>query len=140
MTEHWHIVTKDIHLECPGEFTYTWECPGPPHCTGFSECHEPHIENGINADHITPHDVLDGDDDVTVPPWDGIEEWTFHGVPHTYHDGYGWTVPYDGCVVEFADLEVEDALLNEPPGRYAIDVSWESPEEPYIDDVARVES
>lgn len=139
MTNTRHIVTKDIHLECPGEFTYTWECPGPKHCTGFSECSLPHIHEGTNADEVTP---FDGGDDKNPPPWDGLDEWTFHGVPHTYHDGYGWTVPVDGCVLRYYHdwLEVDDALLNDPPGRYAIDIAWETPEEPYIDGVTQIEA
>jgi len=112
-----HIVTKDIDLECPGEFTYTWECPGPKHCSGFQECCETRPED----------DPCSGD------------ELELHGVVHTYHDGYGWTVPYQGCVLApYQDLEVDDALLYEPPGRYVIDIYWNTPEEPYIDGVERV--
>lgn len=135
-TTTWHTVTKTPVTDYPGEFFYGWECPGPPHCTGFSECREPHIENGTNADEVTP---FDGGDDQNPPPWDGLDEWTFHGVLHTYHDGYGWTVQDEGCVISETDLEVDDALLGEAPGRYAIDIAWENQEEPYIHDVRAVQ-
>lgn len=129
-----HIVTKAHDPEDPSEYTYTLECPGAPHCTGFSECDKPHVHNGIDADEVTPEDGV-VDDHGGVPPWDGIYEWTFHGVLHTYHYGYGWTVPYTGCVLREYDLEFDDALLDQPPGRYLISVYWEDPESPMIDDV-----
>ncbi|CCW14633.1 hypothetical protein [Rhodococcus aetherivorans] len=128
-----HVITKAIDRKDPSEFTYTLECPGAPHCTGFSECHEKHVQDGIDADEVTPYDGET--DDGEAPPWDGADEWTFHGVAHTYRYGYGWTVPYTGCVLREYDLEFDDALLDQPPGRYSISVYWEDPESPMIDDV-----
>lgn len=117
-----HVVTKAIHPDSPNGsgFVYTVECPGRPSCDGFIECDEKHEIDGVNA-YEGPWDCDEG------VPWAELEVFEFHGVPHTWHDGYGWSVPYVGCVVRahpyLAEI-ADDLLCESPPGRYPVRDHW----------------
>lgn len=118
-----HILVKTLDTTTPGrpDYTFTLECPGPPQCVGFTECQEKHEVDGRDAAE-GPYDCAEDD------PWLHEEEFTFHGVLHTWQDGYGWTVPFEGCVVRphpyFPD-EARDVLFEQMPGRYVVAVDWD---------------
>lgn len=137
-----HVLVKRLHPDLQGvddEYAYDLECPGAPHCTGWQECDQTHEVDGISAANgpDEPLDTCECDGCLVCScpslPWDGVEEFEFHGVVHTWHIGYGWTVPYNGCVVREHDLEEHDLLLDEPPGRYLVDAEWPEPEEVYLE-------
>lgn len=117
-----HVVVKLVDPEPGGTFRYRIECPGRPKCAGVQECWEPHEVDGRAVD---PYEA-DPDD-----PWFGAEDVEFHGVLHTWHDCYGWTVPFDGCVVAahyaWPD-EAADQLIDDPPGRYRMADHWRDDE------------
>lgn len=99
---------------------YVWhiECSDPVACPGFQECREPHKVGGVDAD----DGPWDAPEDA---PWDGYDVFTFHGVPHEWHDGWGWTVPYRGCPVSGSDLDLPDGVPTEVDGTYPVLVEWD---------------
>lgn len=118
-----HILVKTLDTTTPGrpDYTFTLECPGPPKCVGFTECQEKHEVDGRDAD-CGPDDCA-GDD-----PWNGKEEFEFHGVLHNWVDWCGWSVPMEGCPVRphpyFAD-EARDVVFEQMPGRYVVETFWD---------------
>lgn len=112
-----HILVKEIDADDPEEFTYRIECQIAGSCGGWLECNEPPESDCRIAD--DPHDCADD------ALWCGRDEFEFHGVVHTWHDGYGWTVPFEGCIVAWADWDAPDEVEALPPGRYQVDDEWE---------------
>ncbi|MGV7904208.1 hypothetical protein PJN93_30825, partial [Mycobacterium kansasii] len=86
-------VTKgdDYDPEYPS-FNHSVECLNVEKCGGWIGCNDPHEVDGRSA----ADGPYDCDDDA---PWEGCDEFEFHGVLHEWHWGHGWTVPYKGCVV-----------------------------------------
>lgn len=61
-------------------------------------------------------------------PWCDEDEFVFHGVPHTWRYGYGWTVPFEGCVVDANDSCVDEAYdiaREHGPGTHEVDDDWD---------------
>lgn len=91
-------------------------CLHPDRCTGWIECsgqeHPAGSEDG-------PYDC---EEDA---PWEGADEFEFHGELHTWRDSYGWTVPYVGCVVQGADYEIPDELRPLRIGRWIVEDEWD---------------
>lgn len=112
-----HILIKEIDAGDSEEFTYRIECQIAGGCGGWRECDKPPEFDCRFAD--SPHDC---EDDAL---WCGLDEFEFHGVLHTWRDGYGWTVPFEGCIVAWADWDAPDEVEALPPGRYQVDDEWE---------------
>lgn len=119
-----HIVIKKPDPEDSDSHLYEVECPGRPACDGFIECRERHTAEGFDADDGEFGDPNDCPPDV---PWEGMDEFEFHGVVHTFWSTHWWTVPYDGCVVRdhpyFPEC-AEELLCELPPGRYPVRGHW----------------
>lgn len=94
--EHHLTITPDDDgddFDTPGwQFEIT--CLAPTKCGGFQECPDEHQVAGVSA--------ADGPDADESAPWFDEEEFEFHGVMHEWRYGFGWTVPFDGCVVSDA--------------------------------------
>jgi hypothetical protein len=120
-----HILIKEADPDDPEEFRYRVECQIEGGCGGWLECAEPHevagwIASGSEGD---PHDC------DPAAPWCNSEEFTFHGVEHTWQGGWGWTVPFEGCLLEsYSDFEPPDEVLDLPVGRYLVDDEWDDTE------------
>ncbi|WP_280389285.1 hypothetical protein [Nocardia wallacei] len=118
MSAH-HILIKS------DDGTITVECPPPGTC-GFIRCDEPHKADGFDADDGGPYDCSPD------APYEGMEEFEFHGIEHTWIDHLdGWSVPYTGCVVRDhfgMPTEAEDLLGGMPPGRYPVRDHWDEDE------------
>lgn len=85
------------------------ECSDPTTCSGWVECREDHAG----------YDNEDARDEG---------EAEIHGVTHTYHGAYGWTVEYPGCVVKFACEDTPEGVALDGPHRYLLDVDWDEDE------------
>lgn len=124
MTEH--LLTVEVDAETAERFPdddpeYRWSitCINPNDCHGWIECDKPHEVDGVNAGD-GPYDSEEG------APWDGYDEFDFHGQTHTWHDGWGWDVPHPGCVVQGMEVEFPDEL--DPitrSGRWIVDDAWD---------------
>lgn len=102
-------------------FDHQIECLVPERCGGWQECGETHEVDGLNA----ADGPWEGDDGA---PWFEQEEFVFHGVEHEWRYGYGWTVPFEGCVVAANDSVYENAHeigCGHGPGRYLVDDDWD---------------
>ena len=106
----------DRFPDFPVEYRWRIECANVEKCGGWTECPEPHEVDGTSA--------ADG-------PWDALESaawcdedyFTFHGVEHEWHDGYGWTVPFEGCVV--AATAEDQPISPMRPGRWVVHDDWD---------------
>lgn len=123
-----HIIIKSPDSVDAGYFRYQVECPGRPECDGWQECREPHLSDGwdANDEYGNPNDCPED------APWFDEEVFDFHGVAHTWQGGFGWTVPFEGCVVR-ANLNAcvdiaEDLLWDLPAGRYPVEDHWDEGE------------
>jgi hypothetical protein len=122
--ERGHIVTiresEDHHPDDP-DYRYGIECVAPEKCGGWQECLEPHEVDGKSA--------ADGPWSCdSADPWCDEDEFEFHGVVHTWHYGYGWTVPFDGCVVQASDSgwgDLYEIARDYGPGRYVVADEWD---------------
>lgn len=128
-----HILVAEVDTAFGERFpnlppVHTWhlDCPDSNSCSGWTECDESHEVEGVSAGD-GPWDAPEG------APWDGEDEFDFHGVEHTWYDGHGWTVPFDGCVVRGSGCDAPDAL-NEPDpaggwrvplGRWVVEDDWD---------------
>ena len=122
-----------IYPEHPDERSYTIVCIDPQRCVGWSECSEPHEIDGSSAS-CGPYQCDRPDDQPSClgdepdeglrprPPWYDQEEFEFHGVVHTWRLGWGWTVPYQGCIV--VDAERPSGADDTPIGVWEIDEEW----------------
>ena len=104
--------------DAPVEYRWSIECQNPARCGGWQECHESHQIDG--------EPVNDGPwESEESAPWFEEDYYTFHGVEHEWRYGYGWTVPFDGCVVAenagYTDCPVEPMR----PGRWLVDDEWD---------------
>ena len=93
-------------------------CSDPAGCPGWTECREPHEVDGKSADE-GPWGADETD------PWDGLEEFEFHGAQHQWRSVYGWTVEYPGCPVQGSDADLLDDIPLDRPGIYPVEVEWD---------------
>lgn len=102
------------------DIEYRWriECLSPEKCGGWQECSESHEVPGVP--------VNDGpwDSDESAP-WFEQDYFTFHGVEHEWRSGYGWTVPFDGCVVAYNSPFYDCPIDPLRPGRWVVDDEWD---------------
>lgn len=118
-----HVLTVTKHADWhPDDPYWVWDvaCATPDLCGGWWECLNPHEVDGVSA----ADGPYDGDETL---PWCDEDEFEFHGVLHTWRYGHGWTVPYDGCVVQTADLgdDVCEIAREHGPGSYVVDDDWD---------------
>jgi hypothetical protein len=123
----YHILIKEVDEQYTRAFSnprnkiyyrYRLECPGPEFCQGISECMDDHVVDGRDA-HWGPWECEEDD------PWADEEEFEFHGEVHTWTDEYRWTVPCKGCWIHLEDQEPDDLLLDQPVGRYVVELEWD---------------
>lgn len=122
--ERGHVLTvtksDDWHEDQP-YFDYSIECLAPEKCGGWQECVEPHEVDGNSA-----ADGPWGSDESA--PWFEEDYYVFHDVEHEWRYGYGWTVPFEGCVVAANDSAYDyahDIGVEHGPGRYVVDDEWD---------------
>lgn len=155
MSTHLLVITHDERLpgpvhpdqhvfpEHPDARDYRIACADPEHCIGWSECPEPHEVDGqsaacgpYNCDCPDGQPSCFGDEpgegDRTAPPWFDLEEFDFHGVTHTWRHGWGWTVPYPGCIVAGVDAELPDKIDQTPIGVWEISEDWADESDCYL--------
>ena len=83
MTRHIIEVTEDG--------AWSIECLDGNGCSGWIEC---------DGDHAG----YDPEDEAS-PAFDCYEDVEIHGVPHDWQWDYAWTIPYEGCVVQGANVD-----------------------------------
>ncbi|MFG3340561.1 hypothetical protein [Glycomyces sp. NPDC048151] len=120
-----HLLTVEVDTEYAERFPdaeaqHRWgiTCLYPDQCKGWQECNKTHEANGVSAAN-GPYDAEEG------APWDGLDEFEFHGQEHKWVDYHGWTVPYVGCVVQGNDVEVPDELRPLRPGKWIVEDDWD---------------
>ena len=130
---HLTIVKGDDWFEDQPDWDGSITCLAPAKCGGWWECGETHGVNGTSAGDgpygaDCPGCIVPLGADEAHLPWCDEDEFEFHGVLHTWRYGYGWTVPYDGCVVQAAD-DVCDAVYDigqeHGEGTYFVDDEWD---------------
>lgn len=120
---HHLIVTKDDDDFDP-EYPYfktAVVCLSPAKCGGWQECRESHEMPGMP----TNDGPWDSDESA---PWCDQDYFTFHGVEHEWRSGYGWTVPFEGCVVAADDSvgdNAHDIGVAHGEGTYLVDDDWD---------------
>lgn len=118
---HLLTITKsdDWHEDEPC-WDWSLTCQAPNLCGGWWECSETHEVDGLSASD-GPYAC------ETSAPWCDEDEFEFHGVTHTWRYGWGWTVPYEGCVVQTADIGdgVDDIAREHGEGTYEVDDDWD---------------
>lgn len=118
---HRLTITKSPDWE-PDEPYWDWsiECATPDLCGGWWECRESHEVIGLPQNDGPWNSSEDA-------PWFEEEEFTFHGVEHTWRWGHGWTVPYPGCVVQTADIgdDVHEIASVHGEGVYLVEDDWD---------------
>ncbi|WP_327139404.1 hypothetical protein [Nocardia sp. NBC_01327] len=109
-----HVVVKtDAGPDVDSE--YMIECLTEGGCGGWHECSEPHK---VDGQEVTPDDCEPG------LPWEGVQEWEFHGVLHTWQGWNGWTIPYVGCIIAVCDWEPPEEVEKLSAGRYPVVEKW----------------
>lgn len=106
------------------------ECPTPENCIGWDECHEPHTSpDGFLGADDGPYDSVcscaEAESTSCTTPWCGRDDFEFHGVEHTWRDSWGWTVPFEGCIVAAYEIEVPDGIDTTRDGRWLIEDDWD---------------
>lgn len=108
-------------------------CLNVAQCNGWWECGKPHEVGGVSAADGPYENDCSGEHGVSTDraghlPWCDEDEFEFHGVLHTWRWGYGWTVPYPGCVVQTSDA-ISDAAYDigqqYGEGDYLVDDEWD---------------
>lgn len=120
---HVLTVTKgEDWFEDQPDWRGTITCLAPGGCGGWWECDEPHEVGGVSAG-AGPYGCADD------APWLDQDEFEFHGVLHTWRYGAGWTVPFEGCVVQTADVcdAVYDIGQDHGEGTFVVDDDWGDP-------------
>lgn len=130
-----HLLTVTKHADWHEDEPY-WDgsitCQAPSLCNGWWECGEPHEVDGVSAADGPYDSECPGEHGVSTDraghlPWCDEDEFEFHGVLHTWRYGNGWTVPYDGCVVQTADIAeyVDDIAREHGEGTFVVDDEWD---------------
>ena len=115
MSRHVLVITGDDE-----DFDFDIECFGD--CDCYEEC---------MLEHPTTHPWEEHpEDDDSDCPCDPIEdlEAEFHGVLHTYHQEYGWTVPFVGCGVRESCRECDslgEIAREYGIGRWVVAAEWD---------------
>ncbi|MFZ2240593.1 MAG: hypothetical protein WAV90_13850 [Gordonia amarae] len=126
-------IHPDQHVfpERTDDHGYRIICTEPDKCTGWQECPETHAHDGVES--LCGPEACECDegepDCVTGRPWESQEDFEFHGTMHTWQNGWGWTVPYEGCVV--ADngwTEPPEGWRERPIGCHELEVDWDGDE------------
>ena len=131
-----HILTvradqryADLYPNKGIKYVGSLKCPEGNNCTGFTECDEIHEHEGVRIGDHEAGDCCPGDPSMDPPelcsPWCGEEEFEFHGEWHTYQDGYGWTVPFEGCIVNEYSWEIPDECYPLRPSVWTVDVRFD---------------
>jgi hypothetical protein len=135
-----HLLTisksEDWYEDDP-DWNFDITCTDPKTCNGFETCPEPHVINGFSAGD-GPYDSeclaceYGEKSSFKHSPVCDNDEFEFHGVMHTWQSfEFGWTVPFDGCVV-IASRNWSDGVGESGweiasahgPGIYDVDVDW----------------
>ncbi len=120
-----HVITRreekydddEPFSHLPPDMVDELECPIG--CNGWSECNKAHEVPGYDGVNDGPWDSYED------APWYDQEEFEFHGVVHTWSgNGYGWTVPYNGCVVAGNDWS-DPYGVPDRPGKWLVDDDWD---------------
>lgn len=138
--------------EHPDSRAWRLICPGGDDCVGWTECREDHIcEHGCNArDGFEENDpdgkecpgfrkklpelaIIGYPDEWSLNCWEGKEEFEFHGVAHTYRHGWGWTMPFKGCIVAEIATDPPDGWNDRSRGEYRVDEDWFDEDACYLD-------
>lgn len=101
-------------------------CSDPDNCTGWEECRESHMVDGVSASegpYAADCECGDGADECSVP-WCGEEEFVFHGKLHEWNYGYGWVTAFDGCPAQSGYYETPDGIPMDRPGVYEVEIDW----------------
>lgn len=137
MSRHILVVTRDpslddagdhekcVYPEHPDDRDYSIECLPGNGCRGWESCPHPHEVNGRSAaDGPILDDAVLGADGRA--PWHGKQDYEFHGQMHTWRDGYGWTVEYTACIVNYnSSYDLPPEAEDLPIGRYEVDDDWD---------------
>lgn len=126
MSHHILVIEREpvrdpMQPEHTDERQWRIECPPDNGCSGWMECDKPHEVEGFGSAEDGP------DDSEETAPWEGREEFEFHGVMHEWNRcGHGWTVPWPGCVVAGNEwASPPDGMDDLPSGRYPIEDDWD---------------
>lgn len=119
-----HLLTITKHEDWTEDEPY-WDwsitCQSVDLCNGWLECRESHEIDGTSAED-GPYECDES------AAWCDEDVFMFHGVEHNWRYGHGWTVPYEGCVVQSADSlsdDVHDIGLEYGEGTYAVEDDWD---------------
>ena len=114
-----------VFPEHPESRNWHIRCDDPSRCIGWNECRRQHIckhGHDILYDELSPDGPCPGHEHNCVGEDD---EETFHGEDHTHRWGWGWTVPFIGCVVaENWDGDLPCGIDSMPIGEYPVDEDW----------------
>lgn len=122
-----HVLTISDVVVDQGEivdYNTTLTC-FPGGCEGWQECREGHKVEGYDEDaNVGPYDCAE------EAPWADKDEFVFHGVMHEWRYGWGWTVPFQGCVLAVNDFSdgAYDIMVAFGPGEYLIEDEWDDTE------------
>lgn len=113
--EHVLVVAKsdDWHDDDPA-WDFAVECCNPDQCNGFIECDK-------------AHDGMDPNEE-TSPAYDQTENVLIHGEHHDWHYGFGWCVPFNGCVVKGVGNWTDsawDIASDHGAGRFVVEDEWD---------------
>lgn len=128
MTKHIiHISRDEVYLsrlseyktvdeqDRKGHYQVEIECTVPGGCGGWEDCTEDHEPGGD----FGPYDAEEG------APWEGKDEFEFHGVVHTWRGWWGWTIPYEGCILRISSPELPDGIDTTRDSSWIVVDDWE---------------
>lgn len=97
------------------DYEYHVECLGK--CWSWQECRKDHVVDGREA--TDPYDCEPND------PWEGVDEFDFHGVTHVYNHN-GWCEKKEECALTVNDVSTSayDILAIHGPGSYLVEDEW----------------
>lgn len=116
-----HVDSREYHIRCPSGNG----------CSGWLSCNHPHEVDGVSANR-GPDECCgalfgQGHEDDCLGdslPWRNRDEFVFHDELHMWQYGWGWVLPYVGCVVNY-DCELPDNYDDLPIGEYEVDSDWD---------------
>jgi len=121
--QHGHVLAIEVDAayaerfpNASTEFRWSVECLDRASCVGWQECNDSHEMPGEPC-----NDGPWGSEETA--PWYEEDEYKFHGAEHTWTPGYGWTIPFDGCVV--AENDADCPVYPMRPGRWVVHDEWD---------------